>query len=277
MKNLTSKILFVTLFLSMSYSSALAIAEVPCMPFPMCIMPPEIPLPIPHVNAAPVIVLNGESTVNVILGSEYVEQGAVCTDAEDGVLDVNISTVGEFKMNTESLGTYVFEYSCHDSSEQENSNAITFRTINVIEAPVVVVPTLSFSSGGGPIPSTPTVVAPVVVGEVLGASTSCGVYSDKFLRRGLDNDVTAVKNLQKFLNENMKSGLVESGMFDLATENALKAFQTAHAANILTPWGLTEATGIFYITTRNEVNNIMCPSLKLPIPTVLVPMATKPN
>jgi hypothetical protein len=112
-------------------------------------------------------------------------------------------------------------------------------------------------------------------GQVLGASTSCGIYSDKYLRRGYKNDPEAVKKLQKFLNENMSAGIEESGIFDLATEKALKKFQLAHADKILTPWGLKKATGIYYITTQNAVNNIMCADLKLPLPP-LTPIETNP-
>jgi hypothetical protein len=59
-------------------------------------------------------------------------------------------------------------------------------------------------------------VAPVATaapqGEVLGASTSCGVYSDKFLRKGYKNDEASVQKLQKFLNDYMKSDIKESGI-----------------------------------------------------------------
>jgi hypothetical protein len=118
----------------------------------------------------------------------------------------------------------------------------------------------SFSSGGSPAPTPVASVAPSAPqGEVLGASASCGIYSEKFLRRGYKNDLVSVQKLQKFLNDYMKSGIKESGVFDLA-------------AKVLSPWKLSTPTGILYLTTKTEINNIMCPDLKLPIPSNLVPM-----
>ncbi len=221
------------------------------------------------VNDMPVIVLNGASTINLVQGTEYIEDGAVCTDAEaEGNLNYSIS--GEF--STSTVGEYVLIYTCYDYSE--SSVSIT-RAINVV-APTVTPIAPSFSSGGWSAPvSAPVVTTPASVpqGEVLGASASCGIYSDKFLRRGAKNDVVSVQKLQKFLNDYMKSGISETGIFDLKTENALKKFQVKHSANILSPWKISLPTGILYLTTKTEINNIMCPDLKLPIPAKLVPMS----
>ncbi|MGD9580969.1 MAG: peptidoglycan-binding protein, partial [Vampirovibrionia bacterium] len=118
--------------------------------------------------------------------------------------------------------------------------------------------------------------ASLLGGQVLGAETTCGIYVDKFLKKGLKgNDKDAVMKVQQFLNDYMKSGLKVDGIFGTQTEIALKAFQIKHADKILTPWGLKGPTGIFYLTTQTEVNNIMCPELNLPIPT-LTPMALNP-
>lgn len=73
----------------------------------------------------------------------------------------------------------------------------------------------------------------------------------------------------------MKSGLVVDGIYGGKTEAAVKAFQLAHKSKILDPWKLLGPTGIFYLTTQTEVNNIMCPALDLPIPE-LIPIETNP-
>jgi hypothetical protein len=115
-------------------------------------------------------------------------------------------------------------------------------------------------------------------GQVLGASTSCGIYVDKFLRKGYrGNNPDAVNKLQQFLNDYTAAGLSVDSKFGPKTETALKAFQTAHADKVLTPWNLKAPTGIFYLTTQTEVNNIMCPELGLPIPTNLVPFSRNPE
>lgn len=244
----------------------------------------SVTISVRSVNDTPVIVLNGDNPATVVIGTEYVDPGAVCTDVEDGVLSVSttigkIIHIGEGE-DSETLRVgdrYSIYYRCYDDSESEGGSASASREITVIAvpAPVVVPPT----TGGGLLwsPATFTTPATIVppVGQVLGASTSCSVYVKGFLRRGDNNDKESVKKLQQFLNENIKAGLTVNGVFDLATENALKAFQLKHADEVLKPWGLTAPTGVFYLTTMVAVNNIMCPSLKLPVPTVLVPMSSR--
>lgn len=114
-----------------------------------------------------------------------------------------------------------------------------------------------------------------ILGKVLGAETSCGIYVDKFVRRGYKNDVDTVKKIQKFLNDYMKAGIKEDGKYGKTTEAWVKKFQTKHSDKILSPWGFNGPTGIFYVTTQTAVNNIMCPDLNLGIPP-LIPFETNP-
>ena len=109
-------------------------------------------------------------------------------------------------------------------------------------------------------------------GEVLGASTECGIYLDKFLQIGRQNNPESVKKLQVFLNQEEGANLVVDGIFGVQTDKYSRIFQEKHADKVLKPWGLPSATGIVYLTTTTEINNIMCPPLNLPIPT-LVPMS----
>ena len=118
---------------------------------------------------------------------------------------------------------------------------------------------------------------PKVVGKVLGAETTCGIYVDKFMKKGLKgNDEEAVKKVQIFLNDYMGSNLKVDGKFGIKTDTALRAFQAKQSGKVLDPWGLSAPTGIFYLTTQTEVNNIMCPALNLPIPT-LIPTDQNPD
>jgi len=115
------------------------------------------------------------------------------------------------------------------------------------------------------------------VGQVLGASTSaCPAQIDKFLRRGYLNDSDAVKQLQNFLNDYQQAGLKADGNFGIATERALKKFQLKHEDTVLGPWGMQVPTGIFYITSQIQVNNILCPDLNLQIPNPLIPFEQNP-
>ena len=121
--------------------------------------------------------------------------------------------------------------------------------------------------GGGGFIRPPTIEPK---GEVLGASTTCGIYVDKFLKIGLKgNNKEAVIKVQKFLNQYLNTNLVIDGIFGIKTDAALREFQSKHADKILTPWKLGTPTGIFYLTTQTAVNNIMCPPLNLPIPTLI--------
>ncbi len=74
-----------------------------------------------------------------------------------------------------------------------------------------------------------------------------------------------VKELQQYLNEkNFQIAAhgpgapgYETTHFGPGTKAALIAFQNAHASAILTPLGLTQGTGNFFITTRNFINGLL--------------------
>lgn len=121
--------------------------------------------------------------------------------------------------------------------------------------------------GSTPDPTTP--------GRVLGDSDSvqqCGIYLFTYIRYGRKNDTEDVKRLQKFLNDQGFGPLDITGVYNAATYNAVKRFQVAEYVEVLRPWvphGLeTEKTptGYVYKTTKRRINNIVCPSLNLPIP-----------
>ncbi|MFZ2484703.1 MAG: choice-of-anchor C family protein [Minisyncoccia bacterium] len=113
-----------------------------------------------------------------------------------------------------------------------------------------------------------------VLGAVLG--DSCGLYMDRFIRRGRTNDVEQVKKLQTFLNKWMNSGLPITGFYGPLTNAALNAFQTKYASEVLTPWGLNGPTGIAYISTLRWINLLECPDLSLALPP-LVNWSQNPN
>lgn len=83
--------------------------------------------PIPD-TTAPVITLNGASTINLTVGDPYSELGATATDNIDGNLTSSIITSGT--VNTATAGTYTVTYSVSDAAN--NSASIT-RTVIVSE------------------------------------------------------------------------------------------------------------------------------------------------
>ena len=76
----------------------------------------------------PVIILNGEDTMLIIKGGEYIEQGATAIDALDGKCEVTISGV----VDTSTLGSYTITYT---STDKAGNVATKTRIINVTLSP----------------------------------------------------------------------------------------------------------------------------------------------
>ncbi len=130
--------------------------------------------------------------------------------------------------------------------------------------------------GNGPISTfVPNNGGGQVLGQVLGES--CGLYMDKHVRLGSSkNNITQVKKLQTFLNKWMKSALPITGFYGSQTYNVALAFQAKYSDEILRPWGESKPTGIIYLSTLRQINNLECPDLALKLPP-LVPWSKNPN
>jgi len=109
-------------------------------------------------------------------------------------------------------------------------------------------------------------------GQVLGASTSCGIYLKTFIKRGAKNDPEDVKRLQVFLNANLGKNIPVTGFYGDETFKAVEEFQVKYSLFVLAPWvpyGLHDdktSTGYVYKTTQRWINILNCPSLNLPMP-----------
>ncbi|MBM3257279.1 MAG: peptidoglycan-binding protein [Candidatus Liptonbacteria bacterium] len=79
-----------------------------------------------------------------------------------------------------------------------------------------------------------------------------------FARMGEANDPAEVRKIQEFLVQYENLEVPVSGIYDEATMEGVKVFQSRHASEVLTPWGATQPTGYVYITTRNAMNAIIC-------------------
>jgi uncharacterized repeat protein (TIGR01451 family) len=114
------------------------------------------------------------------------------------------------------------------------------------------------NGGGGAFISAP--------GEVQGAETGpdCSPLLMSYMRLGGDNDSAQVMILQNFLNTEMGTTLSASGIFDAATDAAVRAFQAKYAGEVLPPWGLSSPTGWVYILTEWKINDIVCPGTPKP-------------
>ncbi len=125
------------------------------------------------------------------------------------------------------------------------------------------------TESGGSSTSTPT----STIGSVLGTST-CGLHLGNYLRYGAKNNPEDVKKLQEFLNKYEGENLPVTGVFGKLTRDAVIRFQQKYGEQILKPWisaghkNMDKGTGYVYKTTTRWINNMYCPSLNLPIPTL---------
>lgn len=164
-----------------------------------------------------------------------------------------------------------------DLTAQEQSKNCTITVVTDSEASyscdfgnkanaVVVIPDLTTnggSSSGRHSSRSKTENKPIP--QVLGASiSSCSIYLSDYMRKGGAASSSQVTKLQIFLNA-VGIKLPVSGLFDDATDQAVRAFQLQHKAEVLTPWftaGIVphdNPTGWVYQLTRWKINNIVCP------------------
>ena len=92
---------------------------------------------------APIITLNGASTVNLNVGDTYTELGATATDDVDGNLTSSI-IIGGDTVNTNIAGTYLVTYNVSDSAGNAATQVI--RTVNVI--PDTTAPVITLNGAG---------------------------------------------------------------------------------------------------------------------------------
>ncbi len=79
-------------------------------------------------TTAPVITLNGSSTVTLVVGSNYVDAGATATDDVDGTVTVNTSET----VNTHQVGSYKITYTAQDAA---GNSSVKVRIVIVVAAP----------------------------------------------------------------------------------------------------------------------------------------------
>jgi hypothetical protein len=186
-------------------------------------------------SSAPVVTLNGSSTIEVMVNTEFVDPGATATDDIDGTLSV----VASGTVNTNAIGTYTRTYTATDS---DSNVGTATRTVRVVAGSpsgggggggggggyFVFSPLPGFgsitstnpSTGGSPI-TVATVSTPT--GQVLGVA----VYNFKRnMKIGATGD--DVQELQKYL---ISQGYLvlnnPTKYFGPMTQNALKKWQKA--------------------------------------------------
>ena len=79
-------------------------------------------------DTPPVITLNGDAEINLMVGDDFVDPGATATDDTDGDISASIVTGGDM-VSTAQSGTFVITYDVTD--EAGNDAAQVSRTVNV--------------------------------------------------------------------------------------------------------------------------------------------------
>jgi hypothetical protein len=87
---------------------------------------------------------------------------------------------------------------------------------------------------------------------------SCS-YLREYMRLGINNNPAEVTKLQAFLHNNEGfTNLPVTGFFDIATDQAVRAFQDRYKKDVLDFWNLPANTGYVYFTTQKKVNELYC-------------------
>lgn len=143
----------------------------------------------------------------------------------------------------------------------------------VVENPTPVAPVTGGTDNSGAVVSGGSIVTPVTpsgggsssssgssIYRIVGANTattSCPLITT-YMKFGGVNNVSEVTKLQSFLKNSQGINVPVNGIFDLQTENAVKAFQNKYLSDIMGPWSSNKATGVVYITTKSKINQLAC-------------------
>ncbi|MBX4210463.1 DUF5011 domain-containing protein [Candidatus Parcubacteria bacterium] len=136
--------------------------------------------PPPQDNHKPVITVQGQSTVHIARGSNYVDQGSTATDAEDG--DITSKIVKSGAVNVTTVGTYTIHYNVKDSKGLA-ANEVT-RTVVVTEtnpAPTNSAPKITLV---GPAQMTASGDEPFVDPGATATDTEDGNITSKITKTG---------------------------------------------------------------------------------------------
>jgi hypothetical protein len=128
----------------------------------------------------------------------------------------------------------------------------------VTETPAVTAEVSRSSRSGGRSGGAVSPLAILAIAD-LASSTTCP-YINTFITVNGTNDAVEVARLQSFLNTSEGASLAVTGIYDVATQGAVSAFQLKHSADILAPWNTTAASNNVYLTTKKKINELVCGS-----------------
>ena len=242
-----------------------------------------------------VLINDSGATMAISSFSFSVNKGEVQSFEADGQNDLSVPA-GTYTVTETTVSDYTTTYDgCSDILLAVGETAICTITNDDNGVAVSPTPTPQTSNGGGgsggngPISNTFGVSAPAVLsafvtigsdgivtnslapalvnteGRVLGTnisltndSLSCPERFSEFVIPNQKNSPDIIKKLQEFLNEYQSVNLTINGLLNQSTLRAIRQFQLTNKDEVLKPWGLSEATGNFYLTTRRKANIEYC-------------------
>ena len=164
----------------------------------------------------PVIILNGEAVINLIVGDAYVEPNARAVDNVDGDLTAEI-VIGGDTVDVNVIGTYIVTYNVSDAAGNK-ADEVT-RTVNVSPAP--------------------DTLAPVI--ELTGEAVINLAFEDIYTEQGatctdnVDSDCTVVIGGDVVNTSNPGTYIITYNAVDTAGNNADEITRTVIVANSTFP------------------------------------------
>ena len=81
-------------------------------------------------------------------------------------------------------------------------------------------------------------------------------YFTTYVKQNETNE--EVKKIKKFLNETQNEKLdISSNFYDNELISAVKRFQNKYKKQVLTPWGISKASGRWYQSTKKKADEIL--------------------
>lgn len=192
-----------------------------------------------NLTKLPAVKMFGPSIINLTVGEKFEDPGVIFQKF-DGTTVTGYGIDGIGKVDTNIVGKYTITYHVDDKATNGYPTIDAVRTINVLPKTISIVNLTDKKSGLTVLPTANT-----------------KVYLNSYLGKSYSNDKIEVLKLQAFLF--FKEGFVNvkaTGVYDAATELAVRNFQDRYFKEILTPWGTEDNTGEVRMMTLRKINDL---------------------
>lgn len=112
--------------------------------------------------------------------------------------------------------------------------------------------------GGGNGPVSSTNFSAATNATSTNSIRPCAPFLTVYFSPLISNTAADILKLQTFLKDTAKFNVIPTGIYDVQTINAVAAFQTRYASEVLSPWGVSRPSGNVFISTRKKINSMVC-------------------